>query len=373
MKQNRIFSTATTVAVLLIMLACQSNSQQSADGQEVKQLGNDTIEIAEGSSLISKLKHEQVSTSPYSETIQTTGVITPIPTQYAEIAVPLAGRVVKDYIHLGQTVNVGTPLFDIASSDYSEIAKDYSNSLSEMKQAERAFNRTKDLYYNRVASSKEMEEAQTAYNIAREEYNHSLAVAKEYQLNVNNLIVGQPMTVHSPVRGKVLKDDLVIGEYLHEDADAKVIVADLDKVWLKANISEKDVPMVSNIQQVDIRTVANNDSVIHGKIIYLGGMLDPETRTLQTVIECDNRNGILIPNMYADLILYQSVRDYIIIPKEAVLQRENGRYVLRKVGERLYYRTLVNVHSTADGRLIVTDGLHVGDEIITQGAFYLTK
>jgi cobalt-zinc-cadmium efflux system membrane fusion protein len=373
MRVNSIYVKVVLVTSSFAIVACNNNSNQSSEENGLMQLANDTIEIAQSSNLIGKLKTEKVTLSPYGATIKTTGEITPIPSQYAEIAAPLPGRVVKSHIHLGQDVRVGSPLYDIASSEYSEVAKEYIRTHSEMQQAERALNRVKDLFDNHVASSREVEEAQTAYNIARGEYNHALAATKEYQINTENLIVGRPMTVKSPIQGKVLKNDMVIGEYLKEDAEAKVIIANLNKVWLKANISEKDAPLVRNIQHVDIRTVANNDSVLHGKIVYVGGMLDPDTRTLQTIIECDNRNGELMPNMYADLTLYQAEKNCIIIPKEAVLQSKDGRYVMRKVGERLYCRTYVTVHSSSDGHVIVLDGLKVGDEIITKGVFYLAN
>jgi cobalt-zinc-cadmium efflux system membrane fusion protein len=373
MRIKSICVKAFLVSSFFAIVACKNNSNQDSGENGFRQLANDTIEITENSNLIGKLKTEKVILSPYKATIKTTGEITPIPTEYAEIAAPLPGRVVKTHIHLGQAVRVGSPLFDIASSEYSEIAKEYIKTHNEMQQAERALNRVKDLYDNHVASSREVEEAQTAYNIARGEYNHALAVTKEYQINTESLIVGRPMTVKSPIHGKVLKNDIVIGEYLKEDAEAKVIIANLNKVWLKANISEKDAPLVNNIQNVDIRTVANNDSVLHGKIVYVGGMLDPDTRTLQTIIECDNHNGELMPNMYADITLYQAEKNCIIIPKEAVLQSSEGRYVMRKVGKRIYCRTRVSVHSSSDGRLIVLDGLKVGDEIITKGVFYLAN
>ena len=373
MKISHLCVTATLVTFLITLVSCRHNDLQNSENLDVIQLANDTIEIPEGSNLTGKLKSETVTLSAYSPTIKTTGVITPIPSEYAEIATPLPGRIVKDHVHLGQTVKKGSPLFDIASSEYSEIAKEYIQSHSEMLQAERTLNRLKDLYDNHVASSKELEEARTAYHIACEEHNLAQAMTKEYQINTTDINVGQPMTVRSPIQGKVLKDDIVIGEYMKEDAEAKVIIANLDKVWIKANISEKEAPLVSNIQNVDIRTVANNDSIIHGKIIYVGGMLDPETRTLQTIIECDNRNGGLMPNMYADLTLYTSEHNCIIIPKEAVLQSNKGRYVLRKVSDRQYCRTYVNVQSTADGRLLVLDGLNTDDEILTKGVFYLDK
>ena len=173
---------AASIIFLLVASACHNSNNQKPEETGYNQISNDTIEIAEGSNLLKKIVSEEVVLTPYVATIKTTGVISPIPTAYAEIAAPLPGRVVKSHIHIGQSVKQGSPLFDIASSEYSEIAKSYIQSHSEMLQAERTLNRVKDLYDNHVASSKELEEAQTAYNIAREEYNHAQAVTKEYQI-----------------------------------------------------------------------------------------------------------------------------------------------------------------------------------------------
>lgn len=360
------------LTISAMMCGCKGGVQENeAKGEGAVYIEGDTIVVVENSNLTGKLGTEEVSTRPYAVNIRTTGAVSAIPTQYAEVATPLPGRVVKSHIRIGQSVKVGSPLFDVSSSDYSEIAKTYLQSKSEMQQAERTYERIKDLFENHVASSKELDEAQTAYNIAREEFNHSVAMAHEYQLNTSNLEVGRAMTVRSPVQGKVLKNEIVIGEYLKEDTEAKVIVADLGKVWVKANISEKDASLVGEVKTVDITTMAKSDSVIHGKIVYVGEMLDPETRTLQLIIECENKQLSLLPNMYAEVVLYTEAAERIIIPKKAVLQDAKGRYVLRKTGDNKYCRTYVTVRTSSEADLIVTEGLNVGDEIVTEGAFYL--
>ena len=61
----------------------------------------------------------------------------------------------------------------------------------------------------------------------------------------------------------------------------------------------------------------------------------------------------------------------LIIPKDAVLQSEKGRYVLLQIGENTYRRTFVEVQSVDERNLRVLKGLNVGDVIITEGAFYL--
>ena len=354
-----------------VLLAGCGHGVDSADtvvNNPVEVMG-DTLTVPANSVIASRLVCGTVMDTAFTTTLTTTGEVMAIPSSYAEVAAPFAGRVVRSLVRMGQTVRAGTPLFEISSSDYAEVVKNYIQTKSEMDMAKRALDRTQDLHDNKVASIKELDEAKTAYGLALEEYRH--AVAKEYQIDLRNAEVGQPMVVRSPIGGRVLSNNLVIGEYLKEDADAKVVVADLDKVWVNANVSEMDAPYVDGIKDVEVSLVARPDSTVRGHVAYVGGILDPDTRTVQTIIECNNPRHLMLPNMYAQVRMLVQNRHSIVVPKGAVLQGEKSRYVFRKVGENSYVRTAVEVQSIDEHHLRVIKGLNSGDEIITQGAFYL--
>lgn len=355
-----------------LMAGCGNGSDTAESvGNNGITLSGDTVSVSPTATVASRLVCGTVGDSAFTITLSTTGVVTAIPQSYAEVAAPFSGRVVRSLVRMGQAVKAGTPLFEISSSDYAEVVKNYIQSKSEMDMAKRALDRTQDLHDNKVASAKELDEAKTAYSLALEEYRHAVAVAKEYQLDLKNAEVGQPMVVRSPIGGKVLSNNLVIGEYLKEDADAKVVVADLDKVWVTANVSEMDAPYVDGITDVEVSLVARPDSTVRGHVANVGGILDPDTRTVQTIIECNNPRHLMLPNMYAQVRMHIQNMGSIVIPKNAVLQGEKSRYVLRKVGENRYVRTPVEVMSIDEHRLRVIKGLNVGDEIIVEGAIYL--
>ena len=104
---------------------------------------------------------------------------------------------------------------------------------------------------------------------------------------------------------------------------------------------------------------------------YVGGLLDPETRTVQTIIECDNPGHQMLPNMYASVSMKMKEQNSIVVHKEAVLQGDNGRYVLHRVAEDRYVRTPVKVQTLDEEHLLVTDGLKVGEVFVGEGSFYL--
>ena len=365
----------TAILLCLVMLASSSCADKKKTTESVNSnavtIEGDTIYVSADALIAGKLKVEHVFTDTLPISIHTSGVVAAIPTSYAEVAAPFAGRIQRSLVRIGQSVGKGSPLFEIYSSDFSEIVKNYRQSQSTLTTARKALERVEDLNKNKVASDKELDEARTEYQHALEDFRHASAVAKEYQINLEQASAGQPMVVRSPVAGKVLRNDLVIGEYVKDDAEAKVVVADLARVWVKANVSEQEAPLMDDIDKVTLRLVSNLDSVIEGKIVYIGGMLDAETRTLQTIIECANSKGKMMPNMYAKIELTSKGHKCIVVPNEAVLQGEKGRYVLQRIAPNTYCRKYITVQSTDNGCLIVTNGLSENDEIVTQGAFYL--
>ena len=358
---------------LALLVACSGgkggDEPNETSGMPIVQ--GDTISVPVTCSIHSKLECDTAGEELHSISLATTGVVTAIPNAYAAVAAPFPGRVVKTLVHIGQTVKAGSPLFELSSSDYSEVVKNYIQSRTAMETAKRAMERTQDLYNNKVASERELDEAKMNYSIALEEYRHATAVGVEFQIDLRNAEVGHPMVVRSPITGKVLSNDLVVGEYMKEDANAKVVVADLNKVWVRANVSETAAPYVESIKDVEVRLVSRPDSVIKGRVAYIGGLLDPETRTIQTIIECNNPNHIMLPNMYASVSMTMKEQNNIVVHKESVLQGDGERYMLRRIAENRYVRTPVKVQTLDDEHLLVTEGLNVGDVFISKGAFYL--
>lgn len=358
----------------LFLLASCAGSQSNPDtpaSQEGCSMQGDTIVVAPNSPLAQKLECRSLQSQPYDMVLTSTGVVQALPACYAEVSVPFAGRVQRSLVRIGQQVKAGTPLFEIYSSEYSEVVKNLLQAKSALSTAQKSAARVRDLHANHVASDKELEEAEAMLAMVQEDYRHAVAVAQEFQVDTRNAEVGKPMVVRSPIAGRVLCNELVMGEYLKEDAPAKVVVADLATVWVKANIAENEAPLVEDVGEVTVQPVSRPDERLVGKVTFTGGMLDPDTRTLQTLVEVKNSEGHLLPNMYANLEMRVRKKSCMLVPKEAVLQGEEGRYVLRKVGENRFVRTLVQVQTVDDENLIVTDGLAPDDEVVTSGAFYL--
>lgn len=357
---------------VLLLCSCNNNNSNQTENQEITVEG-DIITIQGNSSVLSKINTEAVEKAPYRAHFSTSGIVKAIPTSYAQIAVPFAGRLTKSFIRLGQSVVEGSPLFEISSPAFFETGKAYFGAKQEMEQAHKALNREKDLLANHVGVAKEVEEAQVNYELKKQDYENARSALKVFQVNPEQIKMGEPLIVRAPISGKIVANNIVIGQYIKEDSEPLAIIADLHKIWVVAHVKEKDISLIEKLQEVEIRLSASPDELIKGKIFHISEMLDEATRSVEVIIECDNSKRKMKPFMYGTVELTDETADAILIPTSSILQQEENCYVLIKAGENKFRKTAVTVASTVKEKSVIKNGLSAGDQIVTEGAFYLLE
>jgi cobalt-zinc-cadmium efflux system membrane fusion protein len=365
----------------LAITACQSPKHDEAAALTMVSRG-DTIILGSRSPVMAKLKTEAVATRTYRMQFTTSGVVKAIPANYAEIASPFAGRITKSFVRLGQRVVPGSPVFEISSPDFFETGKIYYQAKQEMDLALKSLNRERDLLHNKVGIRKELEEAEVNYEIRTKDFENAEAALKVFQINPEKMILGQPLVVSSPIAGEVVADKIVIGQYLKEDAEPVIVIANLSKVWVVAHVKEKDLGQISAFDKVEINLVAIPDRSFDGTIYHISEMLDEETRSIEVLIECDNLARRMKPGMYGMVCLSDRETDVIHIPTAAILQEENDCYAVIALenpsletpsSDSFHYflkRKIITGITDGD-KTIVLNGLTDGDRIVSSGAFYL--
>jgi cobalt-zinc-cadmium efflux system membrane fusion protein len=355
------------------LCACGNRSVGDDTGNPTFSIEGNQITVAEHSPVLQHIKIQPVETGDYQPTFSTSGVVQAIPSRYAEIASPFAGRIVKSFVKLGQKVSPGSPVFEISSPDFFETSKTYFQAKQEMELAQKNLNRERDLLSHKVGVAKDFEEAEVNYELQKKEYENALAAMKVYHIDPDNATLGQPLIVRSPIAGEIVKADIVIGQYIKDDADALAIVADLDKIWIKAQVKEKDIPMISQIADIQINLSALPDTPVDGKIYYTGELLDEETRSVEVIIECENREHRIKPFMYGTVQFVNTPLQAIIVPNSAVLQDEESRYVIVSEGGNKFRKTNVKVASADEKQTIILSGITGGEQIVAEGAFYFIE
>ena len=354
----------------LLFTACKQHSSEQENN--AYRISGDTVHIYNESPLPGKISTSVVEEETFSKEVSTAGTVQAIPTQFAYIAPPFSGRVTKTYIKLGQHVQQNTPLFEIISADFTAAQKEFYQAQSERDLARNDLKRKQDLLKNGVASQKELEEASNALIIAEKEYENAYAAIKIFQANPENMVLGQPLIIRSPISGKVIENNLVSGQYIKDDAESAAIVADLSKVWVVAQVKEKDIRFIHEGADLDIYIPAFPDNEpIKGKVYRIDESVDEETRSVKVLVICDNKDNQFKLGMYTTIHFWGKPAECIIIPEKALLQDEKDSYVYIQTAPNTYLKTPVEVEVVKDGKAVITKGLKKGETIISEGGYYL--
>ena len=358
------------ISAIVFLSACKKSSTE----QESKSfsVSGDTIHIFDDTPLQKKLIIEPVTEEPFLKEVVTAGTVQAIPTQYAYIAPPFSGRVTKSYIKLGQQVNANTPLFDVVSADFTAAQKEFYQAQSEYSLAQNDLKRKQDLIKNGVASQKELEEAANALKIAEKEFENASAAIKIYQVDPNNMILGQPLIVRSPIKGKVISDNIVTGQYIKEDTEPVAIVADLSQVWVVGQVKEKDIQYIHEGDDIEINLAAgSNQAAVKGKVFRIDEAVDEDTRSIKVFALCDNTNNYFKLGMYTTIHFFDQPIEAILVPEKALLQDADNSYVFVQISPNTYIKKVVETEGTKDGKVVISKGLNKGEQIIAEGGYYL--
>ena len=77
-------------------------------------------------------------------------------------------------------------------------------------------------------------------------------------------------------------------------------IANLDTIWVTANVPEKDISFVFTGQTVNVAFASYPDKIFNGKVLFVSDVIEPDTRRNKVRIAFDNPDKAFKPNMFAD-------------------------------------------------------------------------
>jgi cobalt-zinc-cadmium efflux system membrane fusion protein len=355
-------------AVLLSASCTNSAVTQEVGAYTIK---NDTVYVHSSSEgIMQKAKFAEVSELSEQFEIITAGRIQAIPTQFAYVAPPFAGRIAKCHVRMGQHVTENMPLFEIISPEYTAMQKAYFQAEAERELARKDLVRKEELLANEVAAAKEYEEALKAMKQADKEFENAQASLRTYHVNTDKMVFGEPLVIRSPITGNLIENNIVTGQYISGDADPVALVANLNDVWLSAQVKEKDIRFIGEGDEMHIHVDALPGKIINGKVYHIEEMVDEDTRSIRVITICENRNEELKLGMYASMHFYGQPQNYRVVPEKAILQGEKHSYVLVQLSPDVLVRRAVKVDFTKDGKAFVSEGLAKGETVVGEGGYY---
>src|SRR5262249_48804366 len=82
------------------------------------------------------------------------------------------------------------------------------------------------------------------------------------------------LSLKAPIAGSVIDLQVARGAFLNDPTAAIMTIANLDTVWVTANVPEKDTALVTKGQDVDVVFSAYPNEVFTGKVLFISDVLD---------------------------------------------------------------------------------------------------
>jgi cobalt-zinc-cadmium efflux system membrane fusion protein len=316
------------------------------------------------------------------DTILTSGTVTLDDQRTGHVFSPVTGRVVSIVAQLGQRMKKGDPLATIESPDVGNAVSDVHKAEADLIAAEHDLKRKKDLYEQKAGSASDLETAQDNYRRAKAELER--ARQKEYLLRVGNVdAVTQRYTLTSPVDGEILLRNInpgieVQGQYSGGASVELFTIGELDQVWVLGNVFEMDLARVHVGAPASVTVVAYPGKAFKGRVDWVSGALDPNTRTATVRSTFDNPDKLLRPMMYATVQISVDQKRALAIPRNALLRLGEYKVVFTQLGESegrvRFARVPVDVdEGESSPWLEVKHGLEPGQRVVINGAILLSS
>ncbi len=331
----------------------------------------DRIEIPSNSPLRGRLVVALAAYRNVRRSLEAPAVVEADPARTARIAPPLPGRVVQLFVRFGDKVIAGQPLYSLDSPDLVAAQTDYMKARSALAQAERTLARQEDLRQSGIGAVRDVEHAQTDRDLARNEQERALLRLK--LLGMDPGALGRPLTVRSPLAGRIVEYHVAAGEFRNDLSEPLMIIADLSTVWVTASVQEKDIRRVQAGEDAVATFAAypGLQEIWSGKVLFVGDLLKPETRTIQVRVAFANEDRRLRPGMFGSVKFTENASPELVVPTTAIVLLGDASFVFVETAPWHFVRRRITPGAQIEKETTVVDGLKAGERLVVENAVLL--
>lgn len=296
----------------------------------------------------------------------------------AQVMPRVEGYLLKQHYEDGARVAAGQLLFEIDDRPYKASLDQALGNLATQRATLRKFQqdvaRDTPLAAQGAVSTQELDNAVHAARASEAQVQAAEAAVTNARLDL------AWTKVYSPIAGIAGIAPVQVGD-LVTPATVLVSVSQVDPMKVAFPITEREyLRYARQIKEHQEKGRADDEPELQliladgsthphpGRFHVAHHEIDRETGTIRVQALFPNPDTILRPGLYARVrAAMETVRAALLVPERAVLEIQ-GTYQVAVVGagDRVALRT-VKVGPHLDGLWVVTDGLHPGERVVTQG------
>jgi len=307
--------------------------------------------------------------------VTATGELVPVSNAEATVAAPLSGIIstTRQLPFIGKKVAKGEVVALIdppvrVDGGIGQLGAAYAEAKNRVALAQKEYDRAKRLHEAKIAPLKRVEEAELTLASARaalEPLEKSMGSVKGENDN--------RIAVRATVSGTVVEVTAGAGKGV-EAGQPILRIVNTGTLWLKAHIPATEINAAGKSLNATFTVAGLAGEFKPSRLVSVGDMLDPQTRTLPVLFEVPNQAGRLKVGLFANVAIRTgSVAGALAVPKDALTEDEGRWFVFIQSSGEAFDRREVKIGVEDGGVVQITDGLKGDERVVTRGAYYVKQ
>ncbi len=283
-----------------------------------------------------------------------------------------AGRVTRITADVGQAVQPGQVLAELASPEFGAAQADSARAQADAQLARQALQRQRELFEAGVVARKDLELAEAER--ARAEAEVARAQARTH-LYGSSAGVNLQLGLRADIRGSVVERNINPGQEVRPDASTAplFVVSDPGTLWVQIDAHEADVRELRAGTRVRLQVPVLGDQSFEARVAAVTDQIDPATRTIKVRAVVSNPQRLLKSEMLARAHYERRVEASVEVPASAVFLRGNQQYVFVQTAPGVFAPRDVKLSHEGAQKVLIGEGLKVGEQVVVQNGLLLAR
>ncbi len=186
-------------------------------------------------------------------------------------------------------------------------------------------------------------------------------------------------TIRAPMDGRTGNLLVRVGSAVkaRDDTGQMVVINQIQPIYVSFSVPEQALADIKKYQaagsiRVQATARGQQGAPATGELTFVNNTVDPTTGTIQLKATFPNREGVLWPGQFADVIVGLTVQsDVVVVPSQAIQTGQQGQYVYVMRPDSTVESRPVTTGRTLDGETAVPKGLQPGEKVVTDGQLRL--
>lgn len=301
------------------------------------------------------------------------------PTYTITVKTQINGQLLRVLFKEGQMVKVGQVLAEIDPRPYEAQLMQYTGQLE----------RDEALLANARLDLQRYQTLWKQNSVAKQTLDTQVALVHQYEGSVKldqGLIATTQLNlvychITAPVNGRIGLRLVDPGNFVQTaDTSGLFIIDTLDPITVIFTVAEDYIPDIIHAIYADKKFIVKaydrqqNKLLATGTLLTMDNQIDPTTGTVKLRASFPNDHNILFPSQFVNVkLLVKILQNATIVPTAAIQYSVKDPYVFILNQNQTVSIRSVKLGVTVGDETVVTEGISVGQQVITEGVDQLTE